>query len=245
MNKRYRMIACPVVPAGNTTSDHVTTVDSRNCPPVRPLLASQISPEAFIPWAKALQFAFTEIGHFDLHWPDNTKTAKACEACDYGKVLAGPHHVIAAQGRRRLKSARDSTNHRSIFAVLNAASHELVEGQLASQHKQVVMQLDPALAGVFPKARPLPLRGTLEQPPRCLLDQRQAVDGIGPLPSERLARERHLAKILRIEQGGQEKHDVGVEERRLDGGELQPLHSIARAGHGTDMCVNVSLYYVH
>ncbi|EJK65300.1 hypothetical protein THAOC_13854, partial [Thalassiosira oceanica] len=74
-------------------------------------------------------------------------------------------------------------------------------------------------------------------PPRRLLDQRQAVDGIGPLPSERLAREGHLAEIPRIEQGGQEKHDVGVEERRLDGGDLLPLHGITRAGHGTGGCL--------
>ncbi|EJK58289.1 hypothetical protein THAOC_21602 [Thalassiosira oceanica] len=95
------------------------------------------------------------------------------------------------------------------------------------------MQLDPALAGVLPKARPLPVRGALKQPHSCLLDQRQAVDGTGPLPSERLARERHLAKIPGIEQGGQEKHDVGVEERGLDGGNLLPLRGVERVGHGT------------
>ncbi|EJK45344.1 hypothetical protein THAOC_36043, partial [Thalassiosira oceanica] len=162
----------------------------------------------------ACPFAFTEIGYFDLHWPDNTKPAKACE---YGKVLAGPHHVIAAQGRRHRKKTGDSPNDRSLLAVLNAVSHELVERQLGSQHQQVAEKLDPALVGVLPKVRPLPLRGTLEKPPRSLLDQRQAVDGIGPLPSERLARLRNLAEIPRIEQGGQEKHDIGVEERGLDG----------------------------
>ncbi|EJK72908.1 hypothetical protein THAOC_05513, partial [Thalassiosira oceanica] len=118
--------------------------------------------------------------------------------------------------------------------VLNVAPHELVERQLGSQHQQVVIQLDPALVEVLPKARPLPLRGAFEQPPRCLLDQRQgrqAVDGIGPLPSERLARERHLAKISRIEEASQEKHDVGVEKRGYHGGNLLPLHGIAGAGH--------------
>ncbi|EJK55047.1 hypothetical protein THAOC_25264 [Thalassiosira oceanica] len=152
-------------------------------------------------------------------------------ACEYGKVLAGPHHVIAAQGRRRQTLARASDD-RSLLAILNVASHELVEGKLGSQHQQVMVQLDPALVGVLRKARPLPLRGTLEQPPRRLLDQRQAVDGIGPLPPERLARLRHLAEISRIEQGGEEEHDVGVEERGLDGGNLLPLRGIARAGHG-------------
>ncbi|EJK50902.1 hypothetical protein THAOC_29985, partial [Thalassiosira oceanica] len=154
-------------------------------------------------------------------------------ACEYGKVLAGPHHVIAAQGRRCIREARNSLNDRFLLAVLNIVSHELVEGQLGSQHQQVVMQLDPALAGVLPKARPLPVRGALEQPHSRLLGQRQAVDGVGPLPPERLARERHLAKIPRIEQGGQEKYDVGVEERGLDGGNLLPLHGVARACHGT------------
>ena len=43
----------------------------------------------------------------------------------------------------------------------------------------------------------------------------------------------HSAKIARIKQGGQEKHDFGVEKRRLDGGNLLPLRGIARAGHGT------------
>ncbi|EJK72692.1 hypothetical protein THAOC_05750, partial [Thalassiosira oceanica] len=75
---------------------------------------------------------------FDLHWPDNTNNAKACDACEYGKVLAGPHHVIAAQGRRRLTLARDGPNDRSLLAVLNVASHELVECQLGPQHQQVV-----------------------------------------------------------------------------------------------------------
>ncbi|EJK72012.1 hypothetical protein THAOC_06497, partial [Thalassiosira oceanica] len=202
INTRHRLIAYPVMPKGRATSSHVTAVNIRISPPGSPL-AYQISPKMFRSWAEVAQVTFTEISYFDLHWPDNSKPATACE---YDKVLAAPHHVIAAQSRRRPILASFDPNDRFLLAVLNFVSHELA-------------------------------KRALEQPPRCLLDQRQAVDGIGPLPSERLARERHLAKIPSIEQGGQEKHDVGIEERRLNGCDLLPLNGIERAGHGTGGCL--------
>ena len=96
-----------------------------------------------------------------------------------------------------------------------------------------MVQLDPALAVVLRQARPFPLGRTFKQPPRGLLDQRQAVEGCRLPGPQRLARQRRLAEILRVKQGGQQIYDVGVEQSRLDGGHLLPLHGgIASAGHG-------------
>ncbi|EJK57322.1 hypothetical protein THAOC_22647, partial [Thalassiosira oceanica] len=81
INTHNRLIAsvCPVKPQGIASGDrYIAAVDIRISPPGSPL-ASQIFPESTQCWVKAVKFAFTEIASFDLHWPDNTYSAIACE----------------------------------------------------------------------------------------------------------------------------------------------------------------------
>ncbi|EJK76953.1 hypothetical protein THAOC_01252, partial [Thalassiosira oceanica] len=70
--------ACPVIPKGIATSSYVTAVNIRISPPGSPL-AYEIFPKMLRSWAEDIQFSFTEIGPFDLHWPGNTDKAIARE----------------------------------------------------------------------------------------------------------------------------------------------------------------------